>query len=156
MLFRSNTEGECRLSQLLCDGTENRMDHCLNPQIWALPGKHHLVKVSWQDLWLQHHVGGIFSWDPGSVRVLNILGIVIELQVPWDPGVHSALGEFVASACGQADSQGEANVMTVATEKPVGQVMTWAWVGTGLVSLERPRSFITEATRERHPLALCS
>jgi hypothetical protein len=119
-------------TQLKYDGTDYHLDHTLNPQIWALQAKHHLVKVGWLNLLLQQHVGGLSPWGLGSVCLVNILGVVVKLQVPWDPGVHSFLGEFVASACGQADSRGEANVMTVATEKPIGQVMTWAGVGPGL------------------------
>lgn len=68
-------------------------------------------------------------WDPGDVRFVHI-EVLNELQVPWDPGVHSIL--MATSACGQADSQGGRNVMTLAIEKPVGQSMTWAGVSNGL------------------------
>lgn len=56
---------------------------------------------------------------------------------------------MASSACGQADSHGGTNVMTMATDKPVGQVMTWARVSTGLGLLACIGGWLYEKERDR-------
>ena len=54
---------------------------------------HHIFRVDWPNPFLQQQVVKLVGvperqspWDPGGVRFVDIIELLIELLVPWDPG----------------------------------------------------------------------